>query len=115
MSDADIDDYKQLQIQKRFLGEIEQGIRVANTELIHKKIPELNKDKILTFAVAVGRLRASYLEMAVNMSVGEHGDPPDQAYIDELHRKRTMFEEAKIGFESLRDAIEKGYIDVEGL
>ena len=49
------------------------------------------------------------------MSVGDHGDPPDQAYIDELHRKRTMFEESKIGFESLRDAIEKGYIDVEGL
>ena len=37
MSDGEIDDYKQLQIQKRFLGEIEQGIRVANTELIHKK------------------------------------------------------------------------------
>ncbi len=115
MSDIEIDDYKQLQVQKRFLGEIEQGIRLANRELIHKKIPGLNKDTILTFAVAVGRLRASYLEMAVKMPVGEHGDRPDQAYIDELHRKRAMFEEAKIGFDALRDAIEKGYIDVEEL
>jgi hypothetical protein len=115
VNDENLDDYKLLQAQKRFLGEIEQGIRLANRELIHKKIPELNKDSILTFAVAVGRLRASYLEMAVNMSVGEHGDPPDQAYIDELHRKRTMYEEAKIAFDALRDAIEKGYIDVEDL
>ncbi len=53
--------------------------------------------------------------MAVKMPVGEHGDRPDQAYIDELHRKRAMFEEAKIGFDALRDAIEKGYIDVEEL
>jgi hypothetical protein len=115
VSENDLDDYKLLQAQKRFLGEIEQGIRLANRELIHKKIPELNKDSILSFAVAVGRLRATYLEMAVNMSVGEHGDPPDQSYIDELHRKRQMFEEARIAFEALRDAIEKGYIDVEDL
>lgn len=115
MSDTEIDDYKQLQTQKRFLGEIEQGVRLANRELIHKKIPGLNKDAILTYAIAVGRLRASYLEMAVNMSVGEHGDPPDQSYIEELGTKRHMFEEAKIGFEALRDAIEKGYIDVEDM
>ena len=115
VSDSDLDDYKQLQIQKRFLGEIEQGIRLANRELIHKKIPGLNKDTILSFAVAVDRLRAAYLEMAVNMPVSEHGDPPDQDYIEELHQIRAMFEEARIGFNALRDAIEKGYIDVEDL
>ena len=54
MSDSDLDDYKQLQIQKHFLGEIEQGIRLANRELIHKKIPGLNKDTILSFAVCRG-------------------------------------------------------------
>ena len=115
MSDIEVDEYKQLQVQKRFLGEIEQGIRLANRELIHKKIPGLNKDTILSFAITVGRLRASYLEMAVNMSVEEHGGPPDQTYIEELHNKRQMYEEARIGFEALRYAIEKGYIDVEGL
>ena len=38
MNDENLDDYKLLQAQKRFLGEIEQGIRLANRELIHKKI-----------------------------------------------------------------------------
>jgi len=50
------DDYRDLLNQKRFLSEIELGIRDANRELIHTRIPELNKDKILDFAVAVGRL-----------------------------------------------------------
>ena len=54
------DDYRDLLNQKRFLSEIELGIRDANRELIHTRIPELNKDKILDFAVAVGRLRARY-------------------------------------------------------
>ena len=110
----DQDDYRDLMVQKRFLGEIEQGIRLANRKLINNAIPELNKDVILTFAVAVGRLRASYLQAAVNMSVGEEGDKLDQEFIDNLKIKREKFEEAKIGFESLVDAIEKGYIDVEG-
>ena len=110
----DGDGYRDLMIQKRFLGEIEQGIRLANRDLINNAIPELNKDVILTFAVAVGRLRASYLQAAVNMSVGEEGDKLDQEFIDNLKTKREKFEEAKTGFESLVDAIEKGYMDVEG-
>ncbi len=109
------DDYQQLLNQKRFLGEIEQGIRLANRELITKKIPGLNKDSILSFAVTVGRLRASYLSAAVQMSVNEQGEQPDTAYIEDLKRKREMYEEARSGFEALRDAIEKGYIDVEDL
>ncbi len=32
-----------------------------------------------------------------------------------MKHKRINFEEAKIGFEALRDAIEKGYIDVKDL
>ncbi len=110
----DGDGYRDLMIQKRFLGEIEQGIRLANRDLINNAIPELNKDVILTFAVAVGRLRASYLQAAVNMSIGEEGDKLDQEFIDNLKIKREKYEEAKTGFEALVDAIEKGYIDVEG-
>jgi hypothetical protein len=109
------DDYQHLMEQKRFLGEIEQGIRRANREIIHQRIPELNKDTILSFAVAVGRLRARYLEAAFKIGVDEHGDAPEQAQIDEIRRRREMFEEARAAFDALRYAIERGYIDVEGL
>ncbi len=110
-----LDDYHKLIEQKRFLGEVEQGIRFVNREIIHKRIPSLNKDAFLSFAVAVGRLRARYLEAAFRLSVNEHGDPPDPVEIDELRRRREMYEEARNAFESLRDAIEKGYVDVQGL
>lgn len=109
------DEYQQLIEQKRFLGEVEQGIRFANREIIHQRIPSLSKDTILSFAVAAGRLRARYLEAAFKLGVNEDGDPPDQAEINELKNRREMYLEAREAFEALREAIEKGYIDVEGL
>lgn len=109
------DDYQSLLVQKRFLGEVEQGIRFANREVIHKLIPAITKDNVLAFAVAVGRVRARYLEAAFNLGISEHGDTPDQSEIDELKIRREMYEEAKAAFEALRDAIEKGYLDVQGI
>ncbi len=114
MSDTG-DDYRDLLNQKRFLSDIELGIRLANRDLIHGRIPELNKDKIQNFAVAVGRLRARYLEAAVNMSVNEAGESPAGDYINDLRQKREAYEEARVAFDALRDAVEKGYIDVEEL
>lgn len=107
------DDYHDLLDQKRLLGEIEQGVRFANREIIQKRIPALDKDGILTFAVAVGRLRARYLETAFKLGVNEHGDPPDQKEISELRLRREMFEEARSAFAALMDAIEKGYVVVD--
>ena len=109
------DDYQHLMAHKRFLGEVEQGIRFANREIIHDRIPELNKDTILAFAVAVGRLRARYLEEAFKIGVNEHGDAPEPEKIAEIRLRREMFEEARSAFEALRYAIERGYVDVEGL
>jgi len=109
------DDYRQLMEQKRFLGEIEQGIRQANRQIIHQRIPSLNKDAIMAFALAIGRLRARYLEAAFHLGVADDGDPPNRAEIHELKTRREMFEEARHAFEALREAIEKGYVDVEGL
>lgn len=109
------DDYQSLLVQKRFLGEVEQGIRFANREVIHKLIPAITKDSVLTFAVVVGRLRARYLEAAFNLGAGEHGDAPEQAKINELKMRREMYEEVRAAFEALRDAIEKGYLDVQGI
>lgn len=109
------DDYRQLLGQKRFLGEIEQGIREANRQIIHQRIPSLNKDAIMAFALAIGRLRARYLEAAFQLGVADDGDPPNPAEIHELKTRREMFEEARYAFEALREAIERGYVDVEDL
>lgn len=109
------DDYHNLMAQKRFLGEVEQGIRFANREIIHKIIPKIDKDSILSFSVAVGRLRARYLDAAFKLGVNDRGDPPDQSQINELRNRREMFEEARLAFDALRDAIEKGYLDIDGI
>lgn len=109
------DDYHRYAEQKRFLAEIEQGVRLANTEILHKRITELSQDNILSLAVSVSRLRASYLAAAFKLSVNEQGEQPDADQVSELRNKREMYEEARLGFEALRDAIEKGYIDVTEL
>ncbi|MBL6945844.1 MAG: hypothetical protein ISR47_04330 [Rhodospirillales bacterium] len=109
------DDYQLFMEHKRFFGKIEQGIRAANREIIHKRIENLDTDTILGFAVAVGRLRARYLQAAFKLGVDEHGNPPDINLINELKVSREMFEEAKNAFEALREAIEKGYVDIAGI
>lgn len=103
-------EYKRLITQQHFLNEIEQGIRVANCEIIHKRIPVLNKDMILTLAVTVGRLRARYLEAAFKLGVNEQDDLPQKAQIEDLRLRRETFEEARAAFAALLDAIEKGYV-----
>ncbi len=113
MSDeAHSDDFKATMEQKRFLNEIEQGIRVANREIIHDRIAKVTKDTVLSFSIAVARLRARYLEAAFRIGSSEHGDPPDQKEIEALRTHREMYEEAKTAFEALRYAIERGYVDV---
>lgn len=111
--DAHSDDYKKIMRQKRFLNDIEQGVRIANREIIHKYIPALNRDAVLAFAVAIARLRARYLEAAFKSSNGDKGEPLDQAEVNELRQRREAYEEAKSAFAALRYAIEQGYVDVE--
>lgn len=108
-------DLGDLKAHARFLSEVEQDIRTANTQIIHERIPALSREAIHAFAVAVGRLRARYLEAAFKLGVDEHGDPPDEQQVNELRRRREMFEEARSAFDALQHAIGRGYIDVEGL
>ena len=103
-----IKDYRE---EQRFLNELEQGVRLANQEIIHERIPGLDKHTILAFAVSIARLRASYLETA--LKVGNAGDgEPDAALVGELRSRREAYEEARIAYEALHRAIEVGYIDV---
>ena len=98
--------------QRRFLLQVEQGVRLANTEIIHQRIPHLSTESILPFAVSVARLRARYLEAAFRFSEKEHGDPLDEPEIDALRRTREMYEEARDAFDALLHAIERGYVDI---
>ena len=115
MSDQDThsDDYKKMMNQKRFLNEIEQGIRFANREIIHAHITAIEKDTVLSFAVAIARLRARYLEAAFRAAGADKGEPLDQSQVNQLRAHREAYEEAKTAFEALRYAIEQGYVDVK--
>ena len=106
------DDYHELLDQKRFLGEIGQGVCLANQQIIQAAIPDLTKDAILTLAVVVGRLCARYLKVAFGLGVNEKGEIPNTADTAEVRKRWVNFEEARNAFEALRHAIEKGSADV---
>ncbi len=103
------DEYQDFVDQKRFLSEIEHGIRLANREIIDKRIPSITKDSVLSFAVAVARLRANYLSAAFLIGANDKGETPTSETIAELKNAREQYEEARDAFEALRDAITKGY------
>ncbi|MGD1877977.1 MAG: hypothetical protein ACFB13_10795 [Kiloniellaceae bacterium] len=93
-----------------FLNELDMGIRAANQEIIHERIPDLSRDKAFVFATMVARLRADYLDAAFKHCTP--GTQPGPEEIEELRAKRVTYEEAREAFQALRHAIEVGYIDV---
>ena len=105
----DIDAHK---AKQRYFSETEQAIRVANQEVIHGKIPQLDQECAFAFAVCVARLRADYLQSALEICSKGPGALPDAAAIDGLRQKRRIFEEALAAYDSLRHAIDVGYIDI---
>ena len=86
-------------------------IRSANRKIIHEKLPELSSDTVHSLASAVARMRANYLESALDLMIAE-GALPDRTRIENLRDKRQMFEEARSAFTALQRAIELGYIDL---
>ena len=99
-----------LMAQKRFLNELEQGIRAANREVVHTLIPALDKDSFFGLALAVAKLRANYLEAALRMSRAK--EPTSPILIAELKTKRELYDEGRLAFEALQRAIERGYVDI---
>jgi hypothetical protein len=101
-------------VNRRFLMEVEQGIRLANNEIIHKVIPPVTSDRMLTFAVAVGQLRAQYISAAFKFADAKTTDgKKTTAEIDELSLCRRQFEEARDAYSALQRAIELGYVAIE--
>ena len=105
------DDYYDLVAQRRFLDEVENGIRMVNREIIHEKIPDVTQDRFLKFAIMVSRLRADYLAAAFEL-VDTSAHLPEDGTMASLKAKREKYDEGIHAFEALRRAIEKGYVDV---
>lgn len=97
-----------LRRQRRFMEEVELAIRAANREIIGAHIPAMTRESFVRLAVAVGKVRAGYLDAVLGMDWTE----PNETALQDLRRKREMYEEARTGFEALRHCIETGYVDI---
>ena len=98
---------------QRFLRETEQVIRIANKEIIHKHVPPISSERIVSFAVSVAKLRAEYVEAAFKFADVKDAGGEESVYISDLRECRTNFEEARDAFIALQRAIELGYMAVE--
>ena len=99
---------------QHFLMEVEQSIRLSNNEVIHQRISPITSERMLSFAIAVAKLRAEYIETAFNFADAKHADGAEgDAEIDELRLRRSRFEEARDAFIALQRAVELGYMVVE--
>lgn len=102
------DDSARLRRQQRFLSEVEMAIRDANRRIIHERIPDLDRQRFVTFATFVARLRADYLAEALATE-----SAPDQAQaVESLRLRRRAFAEARDAFAALERAVERGYVDI---
>ena len=104
-------DYQDLVAQRRFLDELEHGIRMVNREIIHEKIPQITKDYFLKFAIMTSRVRAEYLGAAFEL-VESGSAAPSEDVVASLKGKRERYEEAVEALEALKRAIERGYVDI---
>lgn len=105
------DDSAQLRKQQRFLGEVEVGIRDANRKIIHERIPDLDRQRFVTFATFVAELRADYLALALSLQ-SKAGEPAAQSAIAALRLRREAYFEGREAFAALERAVERGYVDI---
>lgn len=106
------DDAALLRRQRLFLEEIERSVRESNRELIHDRIPVLDREGFVHFARVVARLRAAYLEAAFLASEHEDLAQSQPGWVERLRGHREAYEEARLAFEALQRSIERGYVDI---
>ena len=107
------DEREMLRRQQHFLAEIEQGVRTANLDIIHKQIPKLDRDAFLRLAVVVARFRAACVEAALKLARSPAHDPGLSVAVQTLKGHREIYEEARHAFDALHRAIERGYVDID--
>lgn len=99
-----------LAAQRQFLEQLELSIAVANREVIHQQISNLDKETFQQLAVMVAKFRANYLEAAIKLANSPGSCDGD--CLAELKRKRELYDEGRAAFEALERAIERGYVDI---
>lgn len=102
------DDAALLRRQRQFVDEVERSIRIANREIIHERIPQLDQQSFVELAQQVARLRASYLECALAGMRQDGTAVP----VGELRQHREAYEEATHAFDALQRAIQRGYVEI---
>jgi hypothetical protein len=95
--------------QQKFLQDVEHAISDANREIIHSRIPPLDRASFVAFATRVAELRADYLGAALAVAKGDAGGD-----FIALRDRRERYEEAKAAFAALERSIERGYVDIAG-
>lgn len=105
------EDAHELALQRQFIEQLQMAVAVANREVIHQQIPNLDRHAFQQLAVMVARFRANYLEAALFLSRAP--DPSDPKLLADLRAKRELFEEGRNAFDALERAIERGYVDVD--
>lgn len=112
MSDYD-DDSALLRKQRHFLQQIEMELRRVNREIIHRQIPELNRDSFMQLALKVAELRTAYLQLALQLGRTDSASDDARSLLAALRERRTAFEEARDAFAALERTIEQGYVDIQ--
>ncbi|HEX9702645.1 MAG TPA: hypothetical protein VGA19_07310 [Rhodospirillales bacterium] len=95
-----------------FLKEIEQAIRVANCAVLGERLKPITKDTIIPLAVSVAKLRGDYLAEAFRLAGNDAAKSLSDKDIASLKRFREQYEEARLAFEALTHAIDRGYVEL---
>ena len=112
MSEYD-DDSALLRKQRHFLQQIEMELRRVNREIIHRQIPELDRESFMQLALKVAELRTAYLQVALQLGRTESGSEGAADLLVALGERRVAFEEARDAFAALERTIEQGYVDIQ--
>jgi len=100
--------------RQQFLKALEPAVAEANRHAIHAKLPKVNQEIFLRFAVSVARVRAEYLAQAMTLADREHGGVPNDAEVAQLAGLRARYEEAVKAYDALAHAVERGYVELDG-
>lgn len=93
-----------------FLEQIEVAVFTANREIIHRAIPDLDRDRFVHFAVSVAEARAAYAKLALDLT--KNGQVPAKADLERLKAARETYEELLHAFEATNRLIKRGYSSI---
>src|SRR3974377_235230 len=91
-------DSRDLATQRQFLEQLELAVAVANREVIHKQVANLDQATFQQLAVMVAKFRASYLEAAIKLANSPGSCDGD--CLADLRRKREFYDEGRAAFEA---------------